>query len=133
MWEHFFKKSIRLDSGGPLLLKSNILSSESPEIAIYRCSRTLKGGEFYEIHFLECEKIFTTSIFLSTSERLLLIIPETRPSLLWIIAFFHFSLLKFRNRMYRSSRLKLIFKIGNLKNFAIFTGKQLCWSLFWIK
>ena len=32
----FFQKSIRLDSGGPLLLKSNILSLESLEIAIQR-------------------------------------------------------------------------------------------------
>ena len=36
----FFQKSIRLDSGGQLLLKSNILSSESTEVAIQRCSRT---------------------------------------------------------------------------------------------
>ena len=35
----FFQKSIRLDLGGPLLLKSNIFSSESPEVAIHRCSR----------------------------------------------------------------------------------------------
>ena len=28
-----FQKSIRLDSGGPLLLKSNILSLESLEVA----------------------------------------------------------------------------------------------------
>ena len=26
-----------------------------------------------------------------------------------------------------------VFKIGALKNYAIFTGKQLCWSLFLIK
>ena len=32
----------------------------------------------------------------------------------------------------RSSRLQMFFKIGVLKNFAIFTGKRkhLCWSLF---
>ena len=29
--------------------------------------------------------------------------------------------------------MKIIFKTGTLKNFAIFTGKQLCWSLFLIK
>ena len=33
----------------------------------------------------------------------------------------------------RSSRLQMFFKIGVLKNFAIFTGKHLCWSLFLIK
>ena len=36
----FFQKSIRLNSGGPLLLTSNILSSELTEVAIYRCSKT---------------------------------------------------------------------------------------------
>ena len=33
----------------------------------------------------------------------------------------------------RSSRLQMFFKIGVLINFAIFTRKQLCWSLFLIK
>ena len=32
--------------------------------------------------------------------------------------------------MYRTSRLQLFFKIGVLKNFAIFTRKHLCWSLY---
>ena len=33
--------------------------------------------------------------------------------------------------IFRSSRSTMIFKIGGaLKNFAIFTGKHLCWSLF---
>ena len=32
----------------------------------------------------------------------------------------------------RSSRLQMIFKIDVLKDFAIFTGKHLCWSLFLI-
>ena len=31
------------------------------------------------------------------------------------------------------SRLQMFFKIGVLKNFAIFTGKNLCWGLFLIK
>ena len=30
----------------------------------------------------------------------------------------------------KSSRLQMFFKIGVLKNFAIFTGKHLCWNLF---
>ena len=31
---------------------------------------------------------------------------------------------------YRSGRSRMFFKVGVLKNFANFTGKQLCWSLF---
>ena len=34
---------------------------------------------------------------------------------------------------YRSSRSQMFFKIGVLKNFAIFTGRHLFWSLFLIK
>ena len=33
----------------------------------------------------------------------------------------------------RSSCSQMFFKIGVVKNFAIFTGKYLCWSLFQIK
>ena len=33
----------------------------------------------------------------------------------------------------RRGRLQMFFKIGIFKNFAIFTGKHLCWSLFLIK
>ena len=33
----------------------------------------------------------------------------------------------------RSSHLQVFFKIAILKNFVIFTGKHLCWSLFLIK
>ena len=42
---------------------------------------------------------------------------------------------KFLARGYflRSSRSQAFFKIDALKNFAIFTGKHLCWSLFLIK
>ena len=32
--------------------------------------------------------------------------------------------------IFRSSRLQVFFKIGIVKNFAIFTRKHLCWSLF---
>ena len=35
--------------------------------------------------------------------------------------------------MCRSSYRHMFFKIGVIKNFAIFTGKHLCWSLFLIK
>ena len=33
----------------------------------------------------------------------------------------------------KSSLLQMFFKIGCIKNFATFTGKHLCWSLFLIK
>ena len=33
----------------------------------------------------------------------------------------------------KSNHSQMFFKIGALKNFAIFTGKCLCWSLFLIK
>ena len=33
----------------------------------------------------------------------------------------------------RSSCSQMFFKVGVLKNFAIFTGEHLCWNLFLIK
>ena len=36
-------------------------------------------------------------------------------------------------KIYRSSRSQMFLKIVVLENFAIFTGKHLCWSLFLIK
>ena len=75
----YFQKSIGLDSGGPLLLKSNISSLESLEVAIHRCSRTFyMVANFTRYIFLEFKKIFRTNIFVSTSEVLLLNISETR-------------------------------------------------------
>ena len=47
----YFQKSIRLDSGGLLLLKSNILSLESLEESQV-LKNLLNSGELYEIHFL---------------------------------------------------------------------------------
>ena len=35
--------------------------------------------------------------------------------------------------IFRSSRSQMFFKIGVLKNFANFTAKHLCWSIFFIK
>ena len=35
--------------------------------------------------------------------------------------------------IFRSSRTQMFFKTGFIRNFAIFTGKHLCWSLFLIK
>ena len=46
------------------------------------------------------------------------------PRFLFLIHNFSFTLSIFRN-----SRLQMFFKIGTLKNFAIFRGKHLCWSL----
>ena len=37
------------------------------------------------------------------------------------------------NTLLRSSRPYMLFKINVLKNFAIFTGKHKCWSLFLLK
>ena len=36
-------------------------------------------------------------------------------------------------KVHKSNHSQMFFKIGALKNFAIFTGKCLCWSLFLIK
>ena len=36
-------------------------------------------------------------------------------------------------KVHKSNHSQMFFKIGVLKNFAIFTGKCLCWSLFLIK
>ena len=33
----------------------------------------------------------------------------------------------------KSCRLQMFFKIGSIKNFAIFTGKHLCWGLFLVQ
>ena len=33
----------------------------------------------------------------------------------------------------RISRSEIYFKLGVLENFTTFTGKHLCWNLFWIK
>ena len=38
--------------------------------------------------------------------------------------------MKLKLKLFRSSRLDMFFKIGALNNFAIFTGKHLCWKLF---
>ena len=39
-WEYIFSKEQRFDSGASLLLKSNILLSESSEVAIHKCSES---------------------------------------------------------------------------------------------
>ena len=46
---------------------------------------------------------------------------------------FLLSLLHFESLKFRSSCSKISFKIDVFKNFAIFTRKHLCWSLFMIK
>ena len=82
----FFQKSIRLDSRGSLLSKSNIIILKN----------LLNGSKVYEIYFLGISKnIFKTSIFLSTSEGLFLIISGIRSSTSMKFFIFHFSLLLF--------------------------------------
>ena len=39
----------------------------------------------------------------------------------------------FYQNPFKSSRAQMFFKIGALKNSAVFTGKHLCWSLFLLK
>ena len=39
-WEYIFSKEQKFDSGGLLLLKSNILLSESSEAAIHKYSKS---------------------------------------------------------------------------------------------
>ena len=124
-----FQKSIRLDSGAPLLLKSisyhlNRLKklfagAQEP----FKWWRTLRGTFSWNL-----KKIFRTSIFSSTSEGLLLNTSKTRSSLLWsfIFSISHFSSLKAECT---EVAVCSCFKIGVLKNFAIFTGKHLCWSI----
>ena len=42
----------------------------------------------------------------------------------------NFNFSQFREQIFRSSHLQMLFKIGALKSFPNFTGKHLCWSLF---
>ena len=72
---------------------------------------------FYKKLHLSCFTVSRISLRLSSLDTplfFLLFLP------LWITKF-------------RSSRSIMSFKIGVFKNFAIFTGKDLCWSLFVIK
>ena len=77
------QKNIWLDLREFVLLESNILSSKLAELVIHRHSRNFQMAvNFTRYIFLEFKKIFTTSIFLSNSKRLLLNIPETRSSVI---------------------------------------------------
>ena len=51
---------------------------------------------------------------------------------LWIRQFF-LLFFQFESKKFRSSRSQMSFKIDVFNNFAIFTEKQLCWSLFVVK
>ena len=51
---------------------------------------------------------------------------------IYVLSSYPLSLYRFFT-MFRSNRLQMFFKIGVLRNFANFTGKHLCWSLFLIK
>ena len=52
--------------------------------------------------------------------------PNLEQMFSWLAEIFNF-------KLNRRSRSEMFFKIGVLKNFAIFTEKYLCWSLFLIK
>ena len=56
-----------------------------------------------------------------------------QPSVAFSIEISHLFNMKCNTGLSRSSRSQMFFKIDLLKNFAIFVGKLLCWSLFLIK
>ena len=123
----FFQKSIQSDLGGPLLLKISILLPELPEVAIHRYSRTFEM-EANKIHFLlEFEKIFMTSIFLSTSEGLFLNVPEIK-----VITFMNSPFLTSLVQRQKVQK-QLFFKIDVPKNFTILTVKHICRNIFLIE
>ena len=53
-------------------------------------------------------------------------------SSIWVF-FYEYSRFTGQQKNGRSSRSQMFCKIGNLRNFAMFTGKHLCWSLFFNK
>ena len=70
----------------------------------------------------------TTILLTNVSAKMLE--PET---FLTMIKFFCTHFYSFLGKDFRSSCSQMFFKIGALKNFAVFTGKHLCWSLFLMK
>ena len=58
----FFQNSIRLDWGGPLLLKSNILSSDSLKVAIHRYTAAFSISHFSSLE-VECTEAVVYSCF----------------------------------------------------------------------
>ena len=81
--ERIFSKEHPIGFRGSVIIENNILSSEPPGAVIHKCSRTFEMvGNFMRYIFVEFEKIFRTSIFLTTSEGLPLNIPGTRSLLL---------------------------------------------------
>ena len=83
-----FQNSIRSGSVGQLLLKGNILSSESPESSYSQVPKNLLNGEeLYENIILEFEKYLGLGSFRAPPKGLLLNIPLTRSSLLWSFIF----------------------------------------------
>ena len=79
------------------------------------------------------KKIFGTSIFLSTSEGLLLNISETRSLLLWSFIFSISHVSSLETECTDVAVCSCFLKIGVLKNSPIFTRKHMCWSLLLIK
>ena len=66
------------------------------------------------------------------------IVFELRWRLSWLVLFWEIMFLMYWRILkivwkYRSSRSRIFFKIDVLKEFPIFTGKYLCWSLFLVK
>ena len=123
-----FQKSIRLDSGAPLLLKSisyhlNRLKklfagAQEP----FKWWRTLRGTFSWNLKkylgrasLKSCFWIFQKQV-------------HRFYEALYIL-FLSF----FIDNMFSSNGLQLFFKIFVLKNFAIFTTKHLCWSVFLMK
>ena len=99
------------------LVKSNILDTINFGEKIW-CRKTLKPRN------QETVPKFSSIFFpYSTCERILFDVDKYK----------NFAELLAQLVSRRSSRLQMFFKIGVLKNFAIFTGKRLYQSLFFIK
>ena len=93
----FVQKSIRLDSGGPWLLKSNILSSHRKNYPFTGYQKPFKWWRtLRDIFSWNLKKIFRTSFFLRTSQDLLPANEYSRNKVIVFMNhrfFFHLSLL----------------------------------------
>ena len=58
---------------------------------------------------------------------------NTNPIIVSEYACFFYYYFRFESIKFRSSHSQMSFKIDVLKNFAIFTGKHMCWILFLTK
>ena len=132
MWAYFFKRASDWIQGVRCYWKAIsyliIWIDRSSHSQVLKTFQMV--ANFTKYIFLEFEKISGSSIFLTTSEGLLLNIPQTRSSLLWIIV--NFSLFYFRDNV-QKQLFAAVFKVDVLKNFDIFSGNHLCWSLYLIQ